>query len=121
MISPLSVTGTTTTDGGWRTTSAFSVCPLGRSTVSTLTLKMRPVNTFWISRATIGLLMWSAPLILFLRGPARKIVEHRLQILGQPGDEFHPPLVARMLENQSRGVQEWPFEPLHRAYVAGDT
>ena len=44
---------------------------------------------------------------------------HRLQIVGQWRDEFHPPLIARMMEDQAGGMQKWSLESLNGADVAG--
>src|SRR5688572_21040444 len=110
-ISPASVTGTITTDPGWRTTSASRSWPFGSVIDSICTVKIRPWYSLRISRATIGLVIIS---IL----PPWKVVEHALQVLGQRRDELHAAPVARMLEYEPRGVKERPGEPLHGVDVA---
>src|SRR5690242_21946885 len=92
--------------------SAFRSWPFGSVSVSTCTEKIRPSKTLRISRGTIGLFISVSP--------AGKIVQHRLEIVRQRCDELETAAVPRMCEDEPRGVEKRPFQPLHRANVASD-
>ena len=67
-----------TTEPGWRMISALSRPPFGSVIVSTWTVKIRPSKTLRICAGTIGLSMFTSSSL-----PARQIVEHLLQVVGQ--------------------------------------
>src|SRR3954469_15408236 len=80
------------------------------------TSNTRPSNTLRICVGTTGLSMC----ILFAVEPSGDCVKYVLQIRRQIGDELHPPCIARMMKHESRRVEKWPLQALHRADVAGD-
>src|SRR5215471_334415 len=86
---PSSRTGTSTTQGAWRIVAISCVRPLpsGNDTCSTSTANTRVVQTI-----AMDLL--------------RQLVEHALQIFGQRTREFHSPILDRMREHETRGMQE---------------
>src|SRR5687767_13754595 len=114
MIRPSDVTGIMTTDPGCRMISAFSSPPLGRGIDSMWTLNTRPSKIVRISRGTIRLSM------LFAVLPSGQVVQHALQVLGEPRDELHAPGIARMSEGQPRRLQKRPRQWLNRPDVARD-
>src|SRR5262245_24848641 len=59
--------------------------------------------------------------VLFAILPARERVEHVLEICRQRRSEFHASAIARVLEDEPLGMEEWPLETADGADVTGDT
>src|SRR5262245_12812735 len=97
------------TEPGCLTASILTVRLSGYTTVSTSTWKTRPRNT------TVDSLTSGLPLIVFRQNQ----VEDRLQIGGERRFERHSSPICGMSEQESAGMQEWPFEREHRPEVAG--
>src|SRR5215831_16099921 len=98
---PSSSIGISTTHGAWRMVAISCVRPLpsGDGTFSTSTANTRVEQTI-----AMDLL--------------RQLVEHALEILRQRAGKFHSPVLGRVRERQTRGMQKRPAEMRHRTKIA---
>src|SRR5262245_26480103 len=90
-------------------TSAFSSCPLGRVIVSIWTVKIRPSNTFLISRGTIAVVRDSPFMIhdsLLFGRPSWEVLEDVHQVLRQRRNELQAAVVPRVVKHETCRVQE---------------